>query len=581
MDGWITIGTKIDTKSFDAQIKELEDKLDTLEQEQKIALKDVQFPQDKLLQYEKEIELTKNKLTDLYKKQNAINKTGFNNVQSSLKNVSSSLSGVIKKVTKWSLAIIGIRSVYLGIRQAMNTLMQYDSQLQANVDYLRFALANALKPVIEWIVNAMYEILNAIGDIIQTLTGHNIFKNSGIKDYEKAMKKSAGSAKEIKKTLAGFDEMNVIAVNSSAGGGGVTPPPEGEVGNNDNTIFDKLKRAWQEVGEEMRKALNNPEVLDQAFGKWGKAVEGVIRTFYGLYQVINGIIDVVKGVFNVVVGIITSDSELIKQGWASVWEGIKELFIGTWNIIIGIFETGIGIVIGLVKLIGEMFVAFVKGVIEAFKQMWTNIKNTWNTIKDWFKEKVIDPLLEKWKTFKTKVVDVFSSIKTKATDVFGSIKTFILDKVITPVTNAFNAFKTSVTNVFLGIGSIFKTIGNIFIDSMNTIIKGLNKISIKVPDWVPEFGGKKWGFNINEIPRLARGGIVNNPGQGVNMGSYIAGEKGPEAVLPLDDATMDRLGEAIARHMNISANIVNTMNGRVISRELQKINAENSFAFNS
>lgn len=86
--------------------------------------------------------------------------------------------------------------------------------------------------------------------------------------------------------------------------------------------------------------------------------------------------------------------------------------------------------------------------------------------------------------------------------------------------------------------------------------------------------------NIN-LPRLARGGIVNNPGAGVNMGSYIAGERGPEAVLPLDDNTMDRLGEAIARHMNITANITNSMNGRVIARELQKVIDESNFAFNS
>ena len=32
--------------------------------------------------------------------------------------------------------------------------------------------------------------------------------------------------------------------------------------------------------------------------------------------------------------------------------------------------------------------------------------------------------------------------------------------------------------------------------------------------------------------------------------------------------------------VNINANITNTMNGRVISRELQKVNNTNDFAFN-
>ena len=84
------------------------------------------------------------------------------------------------------------------------------------------------------------------------------------------------------------------------------------------------------------------------------------------------------------------------------------------------------------------------------------------------------------------------------------------------------------------------------------------------------------------IAKLERGGIVHSPGQGILMGSYIAGEgASPEAVLPLNDETLDRLGERIAKHMTINANIVNNLNGRTISRELQKINNESNFAYNS
>ena len=43
---------------------------------------------------------------------------------------------------------------------------------------------------------------------------------------------------------------------------------------------------------------------------------------------------------------------------------------------------------------------------------------------------------------------------------------------------------------------------------------------------------------------------------------------------------METLGEAIGRYITINANITNTMNGRVISRQLQQINNENNFAYN-
>ena len=88
-------------------------------------------------------------------------------------------------------------------------------------------------------------------------------------------------------------------------------------------------------------------------------------------------------------------------------------------------------------------------------------------------------------------------------------------------------------------------------------------------------------IKIPTIPRLAQGGIVHNPGSGVMMGSYIAGEgRNPEAVIPLDDATLDRLGQAIARHSQINATIVNEMDGRVLSKNLARVNNERSFARN-
>ena len=83
------------------------------------------------------------------------------------------------------------------------------------------------------------------------------------------------------------------------------------------------------------------------------------------------------------------------------------------------------------------------------------------------------------------------------------------------------------------------------------------------------------------LPRMAKGGIINQPGRGVMVGSAIAGERGAEGVIPLTDSQqMELLGEAIGRYITVNASITNTMNGRVISRELQKINNENDFAYN-
>lgn len=585
MDGWVTIGTKLDTKDFDKQIEEVKAKIEELEEVTSKG-KELGFSGEQIRKAEIDLEKLKNKYVDLQKKQIELSKTNV------FGNISKSMTDIIKKVAKWSLAIVGIRSIYLGIRQAMSTLTSYDDKLKANVDYMRFAMANALKPVIEWILNAMYQILGLVARIIYLISGYNIFEKSGIKDYQKAMKSSVGSAKELKKTLAGFDEMNVLSQTSSGGGAGgtVTNPDMPDLSELATlpSVVDEINEkvlglgfSFQTVGQEMKEALANPKVFDEAYGYWGTFVKGVVKLFYGIYEIIKGLSEVVAGVVLIIGGLFTGNFEAIKLGWEMLKQAIVDIVMGIHHTVVGILEMLWGFIKGIIGTILDMFIAFGKGVIQAFKDALSAVKNTWIIAKDWFNSSVIQPLLDKWNTFKTKLINVFTNIKTKATDIFGSIKTFIVDKVINPIKTKFEQLGEGIKNIFTGVGNFMKGIVNIFIDAMNLIIRGLNKLSIDVPKWVPKYGGKKWGFNLTELPRLARGGIVNNPGPGVMMGSYIAGERGPEAVMPLDDATMDRLGEAIARHMTINANITNNMNGRVISRELQKINAENTFAFNS
>ena len=71
---------------------------------------------------------------------------------------------------------------------------------------------------------------------------------------------------------------------------------------------------------------------------------------------------------------------------------------------------------------------------------------------------------------------------------------------------------------------------NLLIGALNLMIRGANKIKIEVPKWVPKIGGKGWSLNIPEIPSLAAGGIVTSPTLA------MIGERGPEAVIPLNKA---------------------------------------------
>ena len=102
---------------------------------------------------------------------------------------------------------------------------------------------------------------------------------------------------------------------------------------------------------------------------------------------------------------------------------------------------------------------------------------------------------------------------------------------------------------------------------------------------IGKVAGTDWNLRNVTIPRiqyLAKGGIISYPGTGVPVGlGAIGGERGKEGVIPLTDSQqMEILGESIAKHMNVTLDITNEIDGSVLSRKLQKINNKDTFARN-
>ena len=102
---------------------------------------------------------------------------------------------------------------------------------------------------------------------------------------------------------------------------------------------------------------------------------------------------------------------------------------------------------------------------------------------------------------------------------------------------AWEGVKSIFSSIVNGFVAIIKLPINLIIDAINSFIAGLNEI--EVPDWVPVVGGM--GFNIPKIPKLAKGGVIDNPT------IAMVGEAGKEAVVPLENNTgwIDELAERI------------------------------------
>lgn len=138
-------------------------------------------------------------------------------------------------------------------------------------------------------------------------------------------------------------------------------------------------------------------------------------------------------------------------------------------------------------------------------------------------------------------------------------------------------FKQIFKGVFDSLWSIAKAPLNLIIRGINSLIRGANKISFDVPDWVPGLGGKTFGFNIKEIPLLEKGTVVSTPTQA------IIGEHGAEMVMPLENNLewLDILAEKLAGKIGASGgNYIINMDGRVIQRGIAKRQEQLNFVTN-
>ena len=245
-----------------------------------------------------------------------------------------------------------------------------------------------------------------------------------------------------------------------------------------------------------------------------------------------------------------------------LWEKIKEIFTP----VINFFGDIIGTVIDNIKIT-------IDNTKQILKVLWEAIKSIFGPIFKWFYDKVIKPIADKFKELWDGIKSGVKAAADIVKNIFNGVVNFFKNIINTIV----GVFKTIGKKVGDAIGKAFKGAINVVLGVIeSTLNKPINAINslIGVINDLP--GMKLTKLKTFKLPRLAQGGIVNNPGPGVMMGSYVAGERGPEAVLPLTDDTLQRL----ANMMPITVHVTNSMNGRVISREIQKVQNQSNFAMN-
>lgn len=542
-DGWITIGTKMENKSFEKQIKQLEKELESYEKSYEKALnppESFKKSESALNSLQLKIEKTRNKLIQLKNQQDKLNDKG-NHLGDSMDNLGDKITSNIAKIGKMALAVFGVRGAIATVNSALGIISQYDSQLSANIEYIKYSLAMTLYPIIQKITNLVYTLLNYVNYLAKAWFNVNLFSNSSAKVFNKAKSTTAGMAKDaekMNKSLAnGIDEVTNLEDNSA------TMKADTSEGLTNLGDFDNVEiPGWIEW-----LADNGDLVKNIVIGIVGAFLMfktlGIIDNMFELGESIGKVSEKVTELFSkegstkkligialIMAGIITVIDSFLKYLNDPSWENFGGIIAG-----IGLAIVGIGLLIGSLPVVVAGVIALIVGLIV---KNWEKIQSFFLDIAKWCEENlgIFGEILGDTIRDSLKIFDGF----------FTGVKQ-ILDGIIQICKGDFAG----------GLETIFKGIGNVIISIVNSIIYGINTLLTPVRGLIVEAGkilGKDWTMSsvkIPLIPKLARGGIVNNPGRGVNMGSYVAGERGAEAILPLQNSKFinDFAGE-IAEYQN-------------------------------
>ena len=161
----------------------------------------------------------------------------------------------------------------------------------------------------------------------------------------------------------------------------------------------------------------------------------------------------------------------------------------------------------------------IKPIQKFFKNLGTNIKNiftnarnnvqkVWKTVSGWFNNHVIKPVEKFFGNLGKNIRNTFNNARNTVIKIWKGVSGWFSKHVTGPIRNAFSSMGKGIQGVFNGIRNTFRSIVNGIIGGMNTLIRGLNHVKVKIPKGVPKLGGKSFGFNIPEIPRLAQGAVI-------------------------------------------------------------------------
>lgn len=366
------------------------------------------------------------------------------------------------------------------IAKAFDSMSAHSLTMKNQLGSAFAELLSSLMPVIESIIALITRAANAIAQFFAALGGNSKYYKA-VDATDKVAKNLGGgakAAKEIRRQLMSFDEINRLdKPNDSGSGGG------GGSASNVNDMFEYVDLdAWTEKVAKIRDRLVElGDSIKTAFTKtWT-----YIKEHFDFEQTFNDVCNIIEGAVEFVSGLLSGD-------WAMAFAGAAKAVQGLGDIVIN--------VLSFIQGIGDSFFDWLKsGINSAFDWLEQKTGYSFSLLRDAFLG-VVTTFEQLWDGLFDAVKQVLQGIVSFIAGIFTGNLHMALQGIVSIVKGALNA---AITVVERGINAVINAI-NFFLGLAQGIIQAL---------------GGVFGLHIQPIslPRFATGGF---PEDGLFMANH-------------------------------------------------------------
>ncbi len=219
------------------------------------------------------------------------------------------------------------------------------------------------------------------------------------------------------------------------------------------------------------------------------------------------VLQIVQAVLPVLIDLINTIVPVLVEIIQAVLPVVIQLIQTLLPIVMQIIDTVLPVFINLLNTLVPIFQNIIQAILPVLQQLLQALVP------------VIQLLAEVFASVLGSALQSIANIVGNVMQIFQGLIDFITGVFTGNWSQAWNGIKSIFSGAVGGLGEIIKAPLRAVVSAVNTVIGGLNKLS--VPDWVPGIGGK--GINIPLIPGFVNG-TMRTPD------TFIAGENGPELI---------------------------------------------------